>query len=124
MKMKPNKATQTTRKTTKKKPNRRPSKTELACFFCSSPEEVLHDTQSDKPLCMCCREMLENLIENETVLLIVVRDGEAKKQNPFRTGLQAVVRDRFVKSHFPLPIRTKILKERFGFIEESEYDEI
>lgn len=98
------------------------------CFFCGQEKnEILisrrlsdishmHHAVSDKEPCDQCKEYMER-----GVILVSVRDGEQKSDNPYRTGAMWVITVEAANRIFNMDFNTI---PHFAFIEDSAAEKV
>lgn len=98
------------------------------CYYCNKPKNEIilagalpGDAEAprgavwDKRPCDECAALM-----SQGVMLISVRDGEERSNNPHRTGRVCVVRDDYVRRTVNDPRVVKLILEcRYAFLEDS-----
>jgi hypothetical protein len=82
--------------------------------------EAPHQAVWDMEPCDDCRELMKL-----GIMFVSVKDGEQGKDNPYRTGSLAVLKEDAVERMISNPDLVKVLKEkRFAFIEDHVWDKL
>lgn len=97
------------------------------CFYCGKPDgtvvlpgmlkgdvEAPREAVWTREPCADCKGWM-----GKGVILVGVRDGQPKSDNPDRSGHFTVITEDGVRRAFPTEFADQLLKTRFGFIEES-----
>lgn len=98
------------------------------CFYCGEAKEILLDKRLRKSLphsacyntepCDKCKGYMKL-----GIMLLSVRDGEESKDDPYRTGCMAVVREEALKDIIGnVKLFEDIKKRRMAFVPDSTWD--